>query len=212
MLDLSMPELIARLVVLVVAFSVHEFAHAITADYFGDDTPRVQGRLTLNPLAHLDLIGSLMLLMAGFGWARPVQVNVDALQRRSPAAYMWVSLAGPASNFLMAAAAGLFVKFGLISYTAQTGAVFPNIFILTIVFVHLNLVLMLFNLIPIAPLDGEKVLTYFLPPAGRRLMAQVRPYGSMLLVALVFLMPTFLGTVIGAPLDFLFRLLVQPFS
>ena len=78
--------LITRMVVLLTAFSVHEFAHAWTADRFGDNTPRMYGRLTLNPAAHLDVMGSLMLLVAGFGWAKPVPVNPYALQRRSPAA------------------------------------------------------------------------------------------------------------------------------
>ncbi|MDH3942908.1 MAG: site-2 protease family protein [Anaerolineae bacterium] len=208
MLDLTMPELIARIVVLMVAFSVHEFAHAWTADYFGDNTPRSQGRLTLNPMAHLDPIGSLMLLLAGFGWARPVMVDIYAIQRRSPAGYMWVALAGPVSNFLMAAAAGLLIKFGLVTYSVQTSTIFPTPFLLVIVFVHLNLVLMLFNLIPIFPLDGEKILTHFLPPSGRQFMDQIRPYGPMLLMVLIFLVPGSLGTLIGGPLDFLFNLLI----
>ena len=83
MLGLTLPALISRIVVLLTAFSVHEFAHAWTADYFGDDTPRFNGRLTLNPLAHLDPMGSLMLIVAGFGWAKPVPVNPYALRRRS---------------------------------------------------------------------------------------------------------------------------------
>ena len=95
---LDAPTLIARVFVLMTAFSVHEFAHAWTANYFGDDTPGRYGRLTLNPLAHLDVMGSLMLIFVGFGWAKPVPVNPYALGRRSPAAFMWVSLAGPMSN------------------------------------------------------------------------------------------------------------------
>src|SRR3990170_5641596 len=105
--DLNLPTLIARIFVLVTAFTVHEFAHAWTAVQFGDDTPRANGRLTLNPLSHLDPIGSLMLLVVGFGWAKPVQVNPFALQRRSSAAMMLVSLAGPLSNFLMAVLAAI---------------------------------------------------------------------------------------------------------
>jgi Zn-dependent protease len=91
MFNLDITSIITRLVILLTAFSVHEFAHAWVANYFGDDTPRINGRLTLNPLAHLDLMGSLMLLIAVFGWAKPVPVNPYALQRRSPAALMWVS-------------------------------------------------------------------------------------------------------------------------
>src|SRR5512137_432571 len=101
-LGLDTSTLIAYIIVLLIAFSVHEFAHAWTADRFGDDTPRLNGRLSLNPLAHLDPIGSLMLLIAGFGWAKPVPVNPYALHRNSSAGVMWVSLAGPFSNLLMA--------------------------------------------------------------------------------------------------------------
>jgi len=102
MLDLDPQTFITRIIILVVAFSIHELAHALTATYFGDDTPRLNGRLTLNPLAHLDPIGSLLMIIQGFGWAKPVPVNPYALQRHSPSAMMWVSLAGPASNFALA--------------------------------------------------------------------------------------------------------------
>src|SRR3990170_8923316 len=107
MLGLDPAELIARAIVLILAFTVHEFAHAFVADYFGDDTPRSMGRLTLNPLVHLDPIGSLLLLVVGFGWAKPVQINPFVLERRSSAAMMLVSLAGPLSNFLMAVLAAI---------------------------------------------------------------------------------------------------------
>ena len=102
MLGLSVQDLISRIIVLVIAFSVHEFAHAFVANAYGDDTPRLNGRLTLNPLAHLDLMGSLLLVFAGFGWARPVPVNPYALSRRSSAALMLVALAGPMSNLGLA--------------------------------------------------------------------------------------------------------------
>jgi hypothetical protein len=115
MLGLDAPTLIARLFVLLTAFAVHEFAHAWTANRFGDDTPRLYGRLTLNPLAHLDVMGSLMLIFVGFGWAKPVPVNAYYLERRSPAALMWVSLAGPLSNLLMAVLAAIPFQLGLLS-------------------------------------------------------------------------------------------------
>ena len=111
----------AYAIVLITAFSVHEFAHAWTANYFGDDTPRMNGRLTLNPLAHLDPIGSLMLIFAGFGWAKPVPVSLYALERRSPAAPMWVALAGPLSNFLMALLAAIPFRLGLIKVNYFAG-------------------------------------------------------------------------------------------
>ena len=94
MLGLDPQTLISRILTLIIAFTVHEFAHAWTANSFGDDTPRMNGRLTLNPLAHLDIMGSLLLLLVGFGWAKPVPINPYVLQRRSPAAVMWVSWQG----------------------------------------------------------------------------------------------------------------------
>ena len=95
MLGLSLSELVTRLITLVIALTFHEFSHAWTANAFGDDTPRANGRLTLNPLAHLDPIGSLMLILVGFGWAKPVPIDPYNLNRRSPSAVLWVSLAGP---------------------------------------------------------------------------------------------------------------------
>jgi Zn-dependent protease len=99
--NLNPSTVIASIIILLVAFPLHEFAHAWTATQFGDDTPRLNGRLTLNPLAHLDVLGSLLLFVAGFGWAKPVPVNPYALERRSPAALMGF-LAGTAHKFLLA--------------------------------------------------------------------------------------------------------------
>ncbi|MFN2302616.1 MAG: site-2 protease family protein, partial [Anaerolineales bacterium] len=103
--NLSVPTLISRIITLLIAFTLHEFAHAATATALGDSTPRRNGRLTLNPIAHLDLMGTIMLLFAGFGWAKPVPVNPYAVNRKTKAGMMLVSIAGPASNLIMAAAA-----------------------------------------------------------------------------------------------------------
>ena len=101
-IDLSPATIVVWVIMVSIAFPVHEFAHAFVANLFGDDTPRLNGRLTLNPLVHIDPIGALLLLVARFGWAKPVPVNPYVLARRSPLALMWVSLAGPLSNLLMA--------------------------------------------------------------------------------------------------------------
>ena len=186
MLSSNIPELIARIIVLVVAFTVHEFAHAWTADYLGDDTPRSQGRLTLNPLVHLDPMGSLLLLVAGFGWARPVMINPVALRQRSPAGPMLVAAAGPISNLFLAVAAAIPVQADFIQRGVFSSGIFPSAFQLASEFVFINLLLMLFNLTPISPLDGEKVLSYFLPPAGQAIMDRIRPYGPMLLIGIIF--------------------------
>ncbi|HET59071.1 MAG TPA: site-2 protease family protein, partial [Chloroflexi bacterium] len=158
--DLDISTLIAHLFVLLTAFSVHEFAHAWTANYFGDRTPELNGRLTLNPLVHLDPIGSLLLLIAGFGWAKPVPVNPYVLERRSPSALMWVSLAGPFSNLMMAIVAAIPFRLGLVSVSDAYSAlatrgshILPTLPQLLWVFISINLLLMVFNLLPIAPLD-----------------------------------------------------------
>jgi Zn-dependent protease len=213
MFNLDPSTLISYMFVLLTSFSVHEFAHAWTANYFGDLTPKMNGRLTLNPLAHLDPIGSLLLLVAGFGWAKPVPVNPYALQRRSPSALMWVSLAGPLSNFLMAILAAIPFRVGWVSIqdaqmalATRSSHFFPTIPQLLWVFININLLLMLFNLIPIAPLDGEKILEYFLPPAGSRFLDTIRPFGPMILLAIVFL--GVLGWIIYPPLSLLMSVLV----
>ena len=188
MFNLTPATIISRIITLLIAFSVHEFSHAFVANAFGDDTPRINGRLTLNPTAHLDLIGTLMLLFAGFGWAKPVPINPYILKRKSPAAVMWVSLAGPLSNLLLALLAAIPVRAGLVSYTASSG-LFPTLSGFLLEFIIINLALMLFNLIPVAPLDGEKVVMYFFPPSWARFMDRIRPYGPLILMAILFLGP-----------------------
>lgn len=181
MLNLEPTILFTRLITLGIAFTVHEFAHAWTADQLGDDTPRLSGRLSLNPLVHLDLVGSLMLVFAGFGWAKPVPINPFVLQRRTSAGVMIVAAAGPISNMVLAIFASLPLQIGLVDASAG----FVQAFLIE--FIFLNLILFFFNLIPIFPLDGEKVLNYFLPAGGQALLAQIRPYGPILLVAIILL-------------------------
>lgn len=190
MLNLSPALLISRIATLLVALTVHEFSHAFVADRLGDDTPRNAGRLTLNPLKHLDLIGSLLLLVAGFGWAKPVPVNPWKLRQHSRSALMWVSLAGPASNLLMAITGALVLRTGLVPNTSPASYLpTPVSFLLT--FIVINLVLMLFNLIPVSPLDGEKILEFLLPQPLRDGFIKIQPYGPILLLVLMFVLPRF---------------------
>jgi len=172
--------IIAIFIAFIFAVSVHEFSHALAANQFGDDTPRLQGRLTLNPLAHLDLMGSLMFIMFGFGWARPVQIDPYTIQRRSPAGPMIVAAAGPFSNLLLALIAAIPIQAGLVSASVFLSQFFE-------VFIYINLILLFFNLMPIAPLDGEKILEYFLPPRGQEMLMQIRPYGMYILMGLLIL-------------------------
>jgi Zn-dependent protease len=203
--------LITYFILILICFPVHELAHAWTATAYGDDTARNSGRLTLNPLAHIDPVGAIVLFVSqGFGWAKPVPINPYALERRSPAAPMIVSLAGPLSNLAMAILAGIPWRLGLISLspTSVAGSWIAQI---SYTFIIINLSLMLFNLIPLAPLDGEKVLEYFLPPNLQQRWESIRPYSSLILMAIVFLPYLFnvniLGAIMNPPLTALFHLI-----
>ena len=213
--NLNPATLIARIIVLIVAFTVHEFAHAWTATRFGDETPRHNGRLSLNPLVHLDPMGSLVLLFAGFGWAKPVPVNPYALQKHSSSAYMWVAFAGPLSNLLLAVVAAIPFRLGWVSlYDAfiPSSSLIPRFSFILLEFMSINILLMLFNMIPIAPLDGEKVVSYFLPQSWSSTWDAIRPYGPMILILLIFVGPflgyNIVGSVISPAVNALTLLLI----
>lgn len=215
MLGLSISKLIIRIITLVIAFTIHEFSHAFTANAFGDRTPKEHGRLTLNPLVHLDLMGSLLLLVAGFGWAKPVPVNPYILRQKSPSAYMWVSLAGPLSNLLMAIFASIPVRLGLIQYQISSSKIIPTAYEFFIEFIVINLALMLFNLIPLAPLDGEKVMEFFLPPKIRYEWGKIKQYSPIILLFLIFVLPMigfdFISMILTPALSGLLRILIGGF-
>jgi Zn-dependent protease len=187
-MNLSLATIITNLIILLIAFPIHEFAHAWAANTFGDDTPRRYGRLTLNPLKHLDVMGSLMLLVAGFGWAKPVPVNGYALERHSRAAPMWVAFAGPLSNLAMALLAAIPFKLGLVTLDpTQFSNTIPTLDQFLVYFITINLLLAFFNMIPLSPLDGEKVLMFFAPRSIAQAMEKIRPYQPFILLAVVFL-------------------------
>ena len=151
--------LLAFLVSIVLAITVHEFSHSLTATLLGDRTSKYQGRLTLNPVAHLDFLGSLMLLLAGFGWGKPVPVNPYNLRFKRYGEAI-VSLSGPLSNFIMVFLVGILYKL-LLSYTAIGFE--SMLYIFLEIFLQINLILGVFNLIPIPPLDGSKIVSAILP-------------------------------------------------
>ena len=177
--------LVAIVVLLLIAFPVHEFAHAYVATKLGDDTPRYLGRVTLNPLAHLDIYGTLLFLLAGFGWAKPVPVNVNRLNvvgGSRTVSLAIVALAGPVSNLLLA------VIFSVLYRICAPLAV--DSFLMAVlaracsIAVFLNLLLALFNFIPIPPLDGSKILAAVLPDSASRVLDQIQQYGFIILVVL----------------------------
>lgn len=189
--NLTVPTLISRIITLLLAFTFHEFAHAAVATALGDSTPKIHGRLTLNPLAHLDLMGTIILLFAGFGWAKPVPVNPYALRRKTNAGVMLVSLAGPVTNLLLGMLAAIPLRFGWVPLIPTTGLFMPTWGDFLLEFLFINLALFLFNLIPLAPLDGEKVITFFLPEHWVEVYDRIRPYSMYILLAIVFILPMF---------------------
>ncbi len=203
---LSPATLLARLIVLLVGFPIHEWAHAWSADRLGDPTPRWEGRLSLNPMAHLDILGSIALLLTGFGWARPVPVSPFRM-RVAPRTGMALSaFAGPASNLLVAMMCAIPFRLGLMRlsdlYTA-TSPLSPALLLWNIAQVSIGLAL--FNLLPFYPLDGEKVLAGVLPPLwGDRLLA-LRPYSPYILMGLLFVLPYLGLDVIGFLLGLVWR-------
>ncbi len=163
-------ELLLSIPAILIAITFHEFAHAWMADRLGDDTPRNQGRLTLNPLKHLDPVGAILLLTAGFGWGKPVQISSNNFNRTISIrkGNALVSLAGPVMNFILAIVFsiiyGLLAAFGSSFLLTTTGYVIEQIILYTI---SINVGLGVFNLIPLPPLDGSKILLGFLPSRAR---------------------------------------------
>ncbi len=172
------------------AITCHEVSHGYVANRLGDDTARSLGRLTLNPLKHLDIIGTLMVFVAGIGWAKPVPVNFSNL--RNPKRDMiWVSAAGPITNFTLACLSALALRGGvalagtLNSSPLMDPVLFPVLLMLAFS-VYINLVLAIFNLIPVPPLDGGRVMVGLLPARPALFLARFEPYGMIIIVVLVF--------------------------
>jgi len=165
------------------ALTVHEFFHAYIAFKFGDTTARDMGRMTLNPLAHLDLFGTLMMFLSGFrfGWAKPVPVNPYNLKNPRVADF-WISAAGPLSNLGLGLAFGLLYRILLILHPTVPDAVYLFLFIS----VMINVSLAFFNLIPLFPLDGSHILRSILPPQYGPTLDQIERYSPFLLILLIF--------------------------
>lgn len=205
--NFDLASLLAKAVILLVALPVHEFAHAFVAYRLGDDTAARLGRLTLNPLRHLDPLGSLMIFFVGFGWAKPVPVNPARLRNGSRTGYALVAAAGPASNLLLAAVIAVLWRAGLL-HGAPT-----MVLQFALVFMSINIALFLFNLIPLVPLDGSGVLGGIVGERGARALASVQTYGPFILMGLILLsyvspQLNILGKVLGSGVDAIMRLML----
>ncbi|ALC88663.1 zinc metalloprotease [Bacillus sp. FJAT-18017] len=210
----TVEEIILVALTLAIAFSVHEFAHAFVAWKFGDNTAKNQGRLTLNPIRHIDPIGAILFFVVGFGWARPVPVNRFFFKNPRLAGIL-VSAAGPFSNLLLGTL-GLLAYLFIMKYTV--GGVFAETLISFLwLFFGVNLLLFLFNLLPFPPLDGYRILEDFAPNGLRAKMTQYEQYGALIFLILVLtplgdytISPLF-GSVLPALQEVLFEFFVQFF-
>lgn len=180
--SLSPAALVGIAVALVVGITFHEFSHALVADQLGDHRPRALGRVSLNPFRHLDPLGALFFLLAGFGWGKPVPVNAYAL-RPGRTGLTYVALAGPIANFAVAAAVA--VIFRVLQQAGLLDAPFLREVVALIV--YFNVALGLFNLIPIPPLDGYNVVLPLLPPRQSFLVQRYAQYGYIALLLLLVL-------------------------
>jgi Zn-dependent protease len=180
------------LIAILIAMTVHELSHGLVANRFGDPTAKTAGRLTLNPLAHIDPLGGLMFLLIGFGWAKPVPVDARYFQGNWLKKMALVAAAGPLSNVAAAAVAALPFRLGLVDWPLRFGSLASSgterlISVLLAFILIYNLVLAAFNLIPLAPLDGSKILPGLVPRSVAESLHRLEAWGPGILMAVLML-------------------------
>ncbi len=195
------------LIAILVAIAIHEFFHAWAADYLGDPTPRLQGRLKLNPLVHIDKIGMLFLLFFGFGWGKPVQFDPYNLKEPRRDSVI-ISLAGPSSNFILAIILSLLIRlfiFLQLNFLIIIGS------LLFIPMIKMNIILSVFNLLPIHPMDGFKIVAGILPEEKAQEWNQLQKYGMIFLILLIFPIAgsSMLNNILQPIVDFISNLLIN---
>ncbi|HSH04213.1 MAG TPA: site-2 protease family protein [Anaerolineae bacterium] len=182
------PLLTASMLVIVLAFAYHEFAHAIVADWLGDPTPRAHGRISLNPFVHLDMVGLVLVAVTGFGYAS-TPVTPSMFKGNMRVSHALVAVAGPIANLLMALLFAIPLRFGLVPMEPPTSDMLPSLYMFLEIGVFFNLLLFAFNLLPVPPLDGFTILEGIVPPELAYRLSGLRRYGLILLMLLVFVFP-----------------------
>ncbi|MGI6225253.1 MAG: site-2 protease family protein [Peptococcales bacterium] len=175
--NFTLEKILILIPVVLIAITFHELAHGYVAYRLGDPTPKIQGRLTLNPVSHLDPLGALLLLIAGFGWAKPVEVNPYYFRKDRQRGMMLVALAGPLTNVLIA-----FIGALIFNYLGDYGTL-TYIFLSNLIII--NIYLAAFNLLPIPPLDGSKILAGLLPKSSLNFIYSLEGYGPLILMLLI---------------------------
>lgn len=184
---LGLKEILLRLPIIFIAITVHEYAHGYAALKMGDPTAKLSGRLSMNPLAHMDIVGALSMLIFGFGWARPVPINPNNFKNHKKGTVV-VSLAGPISNlflaFLGSVLYGIFRRIGFGNFSSQFSEIFYGLLAQLIL---LNVCFGIFNLVPFPPLDGAKIVGAFLPYKTYFRIMQYERYAFPILIVLMYL-------------------------
>lgn len=196
---LSPARLLAIGLIVFVALPVHEYAHAAMAVALGDPTPRLQGRLTLNPLVHIDPIGAILILFAGFGWAKPVQWNPRNITVDPKLGSILVAVVGPLSNIVLAI-------LGVVIFAVAGGVANQFVAQFVIFFVQINVLLFVFNMLPIPPLDGSHILFALLPGDTYGLQMALARWGFFILIGIIFLAPGLIRVPTNQIMNFLFSL------
>lgn len=188
-----------RIPAILIALTFHEYMHGRVAYALGDSTPKIQGRLTLNPIRHLDPLGSILLLIVGFGWAKPVEVNPFHFKGDRARGMLLVALAGPVTNLVLAFISA-FILFLFGNSVAFLGGFLQYLF-------GINVVLAVFNLLPVPPLDGSKILAGLLPQEHRQVIYNIERYGTIILLFLVI--TGFLGKILYPLVDLVEKLIIN---
>jgi Zn-dependent protease len=201
-LNLDLYTMVLTIPAILVAFTFHEYAHALVADRLGDKTPKFQGRLTLNPFAHIDPVGFIMILLFHFGWAKPVEINPNAF-KNGYKDDLKVSIAGPVANLIMALifgiAAGFFARYYI--YFPIPASIIRVLFDIISLIVQINCMLFVFNIIPLPGLDGFHVLRDLFPKAFNNISDFV--YRYQMFILLIFIATPISTFLVGIPASFL---------